>query len=121
MVRSYRLPVKHDDLEPDANGHVLLEDIIYQVIRCSLLHEAALDAQIVLSPTVCIGGGDDGKLIISDNLPIGLVQAVVLNPVNANQRLPNPMRMKIGREQFDVDHLWGKKALIESLIGTGAI
>lgn len=62
-------------LKPDSNGYVDMEQIIYHVIRCGLVHECRIEDTIQFTETSIIGDWND-KFYLPKNIICGLIEAV---------------------------------------------
>ena len=76
---SIRLGFSHPDVPKDSEGYCTLEDVLYHVVRCGLIHEAAFPSAVrfddCLSADGCLPKG-----IVS-----GMVLAVVVAPENRDE------------------------------------
>ncbi len=70
-------------LQTDAEGYVSIADIIYHVVRCSVVHECSIDDRIEFTDTTMIGDVDT-KFRIPHYVIFGLLAAVVQSPANAD-------------------------------------
>ncbi|MEE8170687.1 MAG: hypothetical protein V3T70_09075, partial [Phycisphaerae bacterium] len=81
-----RLPYRHLGIEPDDDGLCTLEQILHHVVRCGLVQEEALPANIRFHDDGAIRF-DDGVLLLPAALVQGLLAAVIVSPVNAAERI----------------------------------
>ena len=65
-----------ENLKLDDNGYVGMEDIIYHVIRCGLVHDCAIDQSIRFIDSTIIGDWEKGLFFLPKTLIIGLMDAV---------------------------------------------
>jgi hypothetical protein len=70
------------ELKPDNNGYVGIEDIIYHIVRCSLLHQCEIDQRIVFTEHSEIADFV-GTFRIPKQLICGLLEAVRREKCNA--------------------------------------
>jgi len=115
-----RLQFNHPDIKQDESGLCNIEDIIYHIIRCGLLHEASIDKYIKFSSKTILSF-DRTKYIISKSLPLGLAAAVILSPFNRNEKIGDSIGIEIGKAGFLIDHIWGKKNDIGLLFKKGKL
>ena len=116
VARNIRLKYIPPNLKPGPDGCVPIEDILYEIIRCGLLHEAGVADYIVLSDDVILGYDGD-RYVISAALPLGLTVAAMISPTNSIEKLANPkFTITIGRKKFVASQLWGQHdSLIQQL------
>jgi hypothetical protein len=108
MASTVRVPFVHPDIKPDASGTVGLEEIIYHVIRCSLVHSDEKAAKIVWNKAIALGLDQNGNLVLSESLLWGLLGAVILSPVNNKEALPTQYWFSIADFKMFVSELWGR-------------
>jgi hypothetical protein len=72
------------DLATDQKGYVSIADIIYHVVRCSVIHECSIDERIEFTEQTYIGDFQ-AKFKIPRRLIIGLLAAVVQSPKNSDE------------------------------------
>lgn len=65
-----------DNLKPDAEGYVDMEQIIYHVLRCGLVHSCNLDRSIEFTERTIIGDWNADKFYIPKAIIWGLIAAV---------------------------------------------
>ena len=108
MTSTVRVPFNHPDVKPDAAGSVGVEDIIYHVIRCSLVHSDEKAAKIVWNKAIALGLDPSGKLVLSESLVWGLLGAVVFSPVNKNETIPDSYWLSVADFRMFISELWGR-------------
>jgi len=116
MSSTVRVPFAHPDVKPDAAGTVGLEDIVYHVIRCSLIHSDERAAKVVWNREIGLGLDSNGDLVLNNQLVWGLVSAVVVAPENRNETIPNDYWLQIGPFRNFVSELWGREDLAKRII-----
>lgn len=67
------------NLNTDENGYASIEDIIYHVIRCGLVHDCAIDQSIKFIDSTIIGNGGKGLFFLPKSIIIGLIDAIQNN------------------------------------------
>jgi hypothetical protein len=72
------------DLKTDQDGYISIADIIYHVVRCSVIHECSIDERIEFTEQTYIGDFQT-KFRIPRKLIIGLLAAVVKSPTNSHE------------------------------------
>ncbi|AKG33314.1 hypothetical protein [Paenibacillus durus] len=75
---SIRIKVNVDvkNLRTDENGYVGMEDIIYHIIRCGLVHDCVIDQSIKFIDSTIIGDWVEGLFFLPKAIIIGLINAV---------------------------------------------
>lgn len=108
---SIRLKFDHQRVQKDSEGYCQLEDILYHIIRCGLIHEAIFPSEITL--------GD--RLSGNGELPIGilngLIIAVIVTPENLNERLPQEWSQSISGKEVKLNDFWGKEQDLVEYLG----
>jgi hypothetical protein len=115
VAEGYKVRCLHPGLKPRADGTVLLEDVLYKVVRCGLLHEADISSHVQLSASTILGY-EEGKYIYSERLPRALLVAAMLSPKNSGEELQGDYTLRIGRRDFPAQSLWGKRNEILKLL-----
>lgn len=65
-----------DQLRLDSNGYADMEQIIYHVVRCGLVHDCAIDQSVVFIDRTIIGDWDDGRFYLPRAIIFGLIAVV---------------------------------------------
>lgn len=94
------------DLKTDHESMVGIEDIIYHIIRCGLIHQCEIDKQIDFTDETFIGDFQ-GKFRMPANVVYGLLMAVVLDESNKDESLDKTYYIKINDRNYDLNTLWG--------------
>ncbi len=55
VAKGYKVKCLHPELKPTEDDTALLEDVLYKVVRCGLLHEADISQYVQLSNSTIIG------------------------------------------------------------------
>lgn len=105
---------KHKDIKSDAEGRCGIEDVIYHVIRCGLIHSTGADSKIVWSHDINISDGKN--LVLPDNLIWGLIGAVVFCPANKDELIPEIYWISIDGFKFFIQEIWGRVDLAQRVI-----
>lgn len=74
-----KMNTKIDNLKPDSNGYVNMEQIIYHVIRCGLVHNCEIEKSITFTEHTIIGDWNNDKFTLPKSLILGLIKAVETN------------------------------------------
>lgn len=102
-IKCHNLP----SIKTNHEGHTDIENILYHIIRCSLIHQCEIDKRIEFVPYTHIGDFDE-KFRIPDSLVIGLLIAVVLSKCNINEKLDQDYVLTLEKESININQLWGK-------------
>lgn len=71
-----KLNVNIKNLKKDEYGYVDMEQIIYHVIRCGLVHEATIDERIQFTNQTMIGDFNSDKFFLPKAIIFGLIKAI---------------------------------------------
>jgi hypothetical protein len=83
-----------------------LEDIIYNVLRCGLLHEGSIPYEIEFVDEISIGHAG-GRWRFPKTYVMGGLLAVIGAKSNAKERVPPQYAMMIMGKPYQVNDLWG--------------
>jgi hypothetical protein len=95
-----------------------LEEVLYHLVRCSLIHEGELpkEVEITSDSKIFIGMTNDGKVLISTKLIWAMVFAVIGSKVNTSERLPAGYSASIKNLTVDINDLWGNGEKIYKIV-----
>lgn len=113
-IENMHLAYSHCDLQPDDKGRCLIEQIIYHVVRCGLLHKAKLPNTLKFSSEGVIKIEGD-TLTLGSSLIKGLIMAVVVCEVNAKERTLDNYGIAVFDKSLSLNELWGKKEVLLNL------
>jgi hypothetical protein len=116
MASTVRVPFSHPDVKPDAAGAVGVEDIIYHVIRCSLVHSDDTAAKIKWNRSIALGLDQAGNLVLNQSLVWGLLGAVVFSPTNKAEKVPDEYWLMVGDFKMFISELWGRVDLAKRIV-----
>lgn len=94
-----------------------MPEMLYDVIRCTAVHEAGLPANLQFTAQPLIQTGLDGELVLPIDLIYGLLIAIVASPKNAHERVAGDPVFSFGRKSIRVNELWGERGKIAAFIG----
>ncbi|NLU40195.1 MAG: hypothetical protein A4E70_01428 [Syntrophus sp. PtaU1.Bin005] len=94
-----------------------MPEMLYDVIRCTAVHEAKLPDNLRFTNQSVIQLGNDGELALPIDLIYGLLIAVVASPKNSDQRIEGDPVFSFGGKSMRFNELWGNRDKIEVLIG----
>ncbi|MCC6866482.1 MAG: hypothetical protein IT280_10030 [Ignavibacteria bacterium] len=104
------------DIKTDKEEFVAIEDIIYHIIRCGLVHECKLDNRLQFINETRIGDFD-GYFQLPKQIIWGLIIAVILCENNQSEKCNKNIEINIKGQVVKIDEMWGqeKKWLEKSL------
>ena len=105
---SIKISFKHPDIMLDQDGFCSIEDIIYHVIRCGLIHSNGIDSKIEWNRIITLGNCQNGNLLLSDNLIWGLIGSIVFSEVNSNEKTGELCWISIADFKFFINDIWGR-------------
>ena len=89
-----------------------LEEVLYKLVRCSLLHEGKLAEEVEFTTKNIFGISREGVIILPINMIWAIILAIVGSEVNAKERLLAYSTISIGKTTIRLNELWGKKKKI---------
>ena len=113
----FRLKYQHKDLKTGPSGCCDLEDLLYHVVRCCLLHEGEVPKNMRFVPERVIRQGLAGELVLPYSLVIGLLLAVVGSPANAAETIPARFHINVDGRIIQINELWGEKERMNKELG----
>jgi hypothetical protein len=116
MSSTVRVPFAHPQVKPDAAGNVGLEDIIYHVIRCAVMHEDEKTTKVIWNDAVALGLDAQDNLVLSKKLVWGLIGAIVFAPVNKNEAVPDDYWISVGDFKMFISEAWGRLDLAKRIV-----
>lgn len=94
-----------------------MPEMLYDVVRCTAVHEAGLPDNLRLTELPVIQTGFDGELVLSIDVIYGLVLAIVGAPKNAGEKAEGDPVFSFGGKSIRVNELWGERTKIMAFIG----
>ncbi|MFA6259795.1 MAG: hypothetical protein WCX29_04295 [Candidatus Peribacteraceae bacterium] len=116
MAQTIRVKFSHPDILNDTTGHCGVEDVVYHVIRCGLVHSTGIDGRIVWSDSISIGSDDEGNLILNKKFIWGLIGSVIFCPINIDENIDGNYWIRIDDFKFFIQELWGRTDLAQRII-----
>jgi hypothetical protein len=105
-----------DKIKPGL-GVRTMPEMLYDVVRCTAVHEAGFPRNLRFTKEPVIQTGDDGELVLPIDVIYGLLIAVVASPMNGHERAEGDPRFSFGGKSVQVNDLWGKRDKIAAFIG----
>ena len=94
-----------------------MPEMLYDVVRCTALHEAGLPDNLRFTDQPVIELGLDGELLLPIDVIYGLLIAIVSAPKNADERAEGNPVFSFGGKSIAVNELWGDRAKLAAFIG----
>ncbi len=105
-----------DSKAPGIAVRTMLE-MLYDVVRCTAVHEARLPDNLRFTDKSVIRTGLDGELVLPIDVIYGLLIAIVASPKNANEQVEGDPVFSFGGKSIRVNELWGDRGKIAAFIG----
>jgi hypothetical protein len=99
----------------DAHGGWPIQDVLYHVVRCGLLHGAELHPKLIFHKEQIFQAGGANAVRLPASLIDGLVVAVVACPANKGEKTDDKYGMQYLGYQIQFNSLWGKKTQLMKL------
>jgi hypothetical protein len=94
-----------------------MPEMLYDVVRCTALHEAGLPDNLRFTDQPVIELGLDGELLLPIDVIYGLLIAIVASPKNADEQAEGNPVFSFGGKSIPVNELWGDRGKIAAFIG----
>jgi hypothetical protein len=99
-------------------GKYTVEQFIYKVLRCGLLHEGDVPAMFQFAESGAPIEISDRQWRLPKTFILGAMLAVIGATSNAGQVLPDSMTVSIMGKTFAVNELWGHSDVVRNIIDT---
>ena len=111
---------KHFSFQTEDGKEFLLEEVMYKLLRCSLVHEAEMPDLVAFTEWNCIANLD-GKIILPFAMLEAYCWAVIANPVNQTAHLEkNHIFLPYGTTTpYDLNDYWGDEKALREIIRKG--
>lgn len=106
---SIKIPFTHKDIRSDSEGYCTLQQIIYHVMRCGLLHSTGEGSKLRWNALIPIAVDLDGYLNISPSFIWGLALCVIVCEVNKDETINECSWISTATFKYLINDLWGKK------------
>jgi hypothetical protein len=97
-----------------------IPEMLYDVVRCTAVHEAGLPNNLRFTELPVIQTGLDGELVLPIDVIYGLLLAIVGSPKNAGQQADGDPLFSYGGKSIRVNELWGEREKIVAFVGAAA-
>jgi hypothetical protein len=97
-----------------------MPEMLYDVIRCTAVHEAGLPKNLQFTKNPVIQTGLDGELILPIYVIYGLLIAIIASPKNSAEQVEGDPVFSFRGKRIWINELWGDRDKIEAFIGIEA-
>lgn len=97
-----------------------MPEMLYDVVRCTAVHEARLPSNLRFTAAPVTQTGMDGELVLPIDVIYGLLLAIIGAPTNAAQRFDNNPTFSFGGQHIAINELWGKREWVLLFAGAAA-
>ena len=102
----------------DSGEFIEFEDLVYRVMRCSLLHEGELSDKVEFVNASKVGTLN-GRVQFPLALLGSLLFAVIASPVNERQRVSESTSFIFGKTKVPINHMFGNLEKTKTAIRNG--
>ena len=93
-----------------------MPEMLYDVVRCTAVHEAGLPDNLRFTELPLIQTGLDGELVLPIDVIYGLLLAIVGSPNNAGERVDGEPTFSFGGKNVRINELWGERGKVAAFI-----
>ena len=94
-----------------------IPEMLYDVVRCTAVHEAGLPDNLRFTDQPIIKTGPDGELVLPIDVIYGLLIAIIASPKNTNEQAEGNPVFSFKQKRIPVNDLWGERDKIAAFIG----
>lgn len=116
IAESIKIPFSHPDIKMDQEGYCTLEQIVYHVMRCGLIHGTGENSKIVWNNQISLVLDKDKNLNLSPSFIWGFALCVIVSPVNKNERVGDTCWISTCGFRYLINDLWGKRESVKKMI-----
>lgn len=116
IAETIKLPFKHENIKSDKDGYCTLEQIIYHVMRCGLIHGTGEGNKIIWNRNVPLAIDGNQNLILSPAFIWGLALCVIACPINNYEQVGDLCWISTASFKYLINDLWGKRDSVEKMI-----
>ena len=113
--KDFKLELSNNE---EASAYVSFEDVVYSILRCSLLHEGEMPQKVTFTTEEVIRI-HNGKMHFPVAMIGSLLFSVIASPVNENQKVSNNTHFVFGKVRAPVNDMWGDVERTKELIRNG--
>jgi len=115
ITETIKLPFVHSDIKSDKEGYCTLQQIIYHIMRCGLVHGTGEKNKIIWNPRIQLAIDLDGNLNLSPSFIWGLVLIVITCDVNKDERVGEYSWISTASFKYLMNDLWGKRDTLKNI------
>lgn len=106
----------HPDLKPGLDGLVSMEQILYHVVRCGLIHNAKITDNLSFTKEnyLVLNGKDNAIFPVA--MLYALIFIVLTSPVNSNEHINGNYRFIYKNNMYSYNDFWGNESLVKKLV-----
>lgn len=105
------------DSKPPSIAVRTMPEMLYDVVRCTAVHEARLPDNLRFTEQPMIRTGLDGELVLPIDVIYGLLIAIVASAKNAGEQVEGDLVFSFRGKSIRVNELWGERDKIAAFIG----
>ena len=94
-----------------------MPEMLYDVIRCTAVHEAKLPDNLRITDAPVMKTGINGELVLPIDVIFGLLMAVVASPVNAGEIAKSNPTFSVAGKSCRLNDIWGKRDEFVKFLG----
>lgn len=94
-----------------------MPEMLYDILRCTAVHEAKLPDNLRFIEQPIIRLGNDGELILPIDVIYGLLLSIIASPKNKDQKVNGDPVFSFGGKSNRINEFWGNRGKIEEFIG----
>ena len=93
-----------------------MPEMLYDIVRCTAIHEAGLPDNLRFTEQPVIQTGNDGELVLPIDVIYGLLIAIVASPKNVDEQIEGDPTFGFGGTNIRINELWGKPDKVAAFI-----
>lgn len=113
---SIKIPFQHKDIKSDAQGFCTLEQVVYHIMRCGLIHGTGKDSKIIWNARIPLALDQDGNLNLSPSFIWGLALSVIACDTNRDEKADEMCWISTASFKYLINDLWGKKDSVKKMV-----
>ncbi len=118
LHKGISLKYSHPKLKESQDGTYTIEEILYHIVRCCLIHEAGLPPNLsITDQNLFKTEGEKSPLLLPASLVLGMLVSVVTSPENTMEKISPNYQISIKGEDRFLSDLRGKKKDLEQELG----
>lgn len=115
LICPIKVKFSHPDIK-SVDDFCNLEDIIYHVVRCELIHNTGENSNIEWGQSSYpILSGPKGELLLSTSFIWGVILAVISSPVNKDEKVNELCWISSLSFKYFINDLWGRIDIVKRI------